>query len=369
MTAGCDRGQALSLYRTMLIIRLTEEQLRAAHQRGLIHGACHTYVGQEAIAAGVCAHLRPDDVVFSTHRGHGHALAKGVEPARAHGRAARPRDGLLARARRQHAPVRARDRHDGHQRHRRPLHPAGRGRGLQLQAARRRTAWPWPSSATAPSTTARSTRGSTWPPSGSCRCCSSARTTSTPRKCPFRYAGGNPDVAARGRGLRHARRSRRRQRRAGGLPRGRRGGAAGAPRRGADADRVQDLPHAAARRRHGRLHLPHARRSRGVEGALPDRAALRKRLLEDRHRDRGASWRPSRSEVGGRHEWPHAFAETERRPAGRQPATRHVYARLRRNPPPVTRRHRPPATRADHLHRRPRSKRSPRRWPATRRSS
>ena len=53
---------------------------RAAHQRGLVHGACHTYVGQEAIAVGVCAHLRPDDVVFSTHRGHGHALAKGVPP-------------------------------------------------------------------------------------------------------------------------------------------------------------------------------------------------------------------------------------------------------------------------------------------------
>jgi 2-oxoisovalerate dehydrogenase E1 component len=45
-----------------------------------VHGACHTYIGQEAIAAGVCAHLRGDDVVFSTHRGHGHALAKGVPP-------------------------------------------------------------------------------------------------------------------------------------------------------------------------------------------------------------------------------------------------------------------------------------------------
>src|SRR5204862_7734565 len=49
-------------------------------QRGLIHGACHTYVGQEAIAVGICAHLRTDDAVFSTHRGHGHALAKGVPP-------------------------------------------------------------------------------------------------------------------------------------------------------------------------------------------------------------------------------------------------------------------------------------------------
>src|ERR1700761_2525652 len=70
----------VGLYRTMQLIRRCEEELARAHQRGLVHGACHTYVGQEAIAAGVCAHLRHDDTVFSTHRGHGHALAKGVSP-------------------------------------------------------------------------------------------------------------------------------------------------------------------------------------------------------------------------------------------------------------------------------------------------
>jgi len=68
------------LYRTMQLIRQTEEELARCHQRGLIHGACHTYVGQEAIAAGVGAHLTAQDVVFSTHRGHGHALAKGLHP-------------------------------------------------------------------------------------------------------------------------------------------------------------------------------------------------------------------------------------------------------------------------------------------------
>src|SRR6202790_5381393 len=72
--------RVLSLYRNMLLIRRCEEQLAKSHQRGLIHGACHTYVGQEAIAAGVCGHLRTEDAVFSTHRGHGHALAKGVSP-------------------------------------------------------------------------------------------------------------------------------------------------------------------------------------------------------------------------------------------------------------------------------------------------
>src|SRR5436190_8607592 len=66
------------LYRTMQLIRTAEEQLARGHARGLIHGACHTYVGQEAIATGVCSHLRADDAIFSTHRGHGHALAKGL---------------------------------------------------------------------------------------------------------------------------------------------------------------------------------------------------------------------------------------------------------------------------------------------------
>ncbi len=73
--------QALWLLREMLRIRRVEEALARSYAQGLIPGACHTYVGQEAIAVGVCAHLRPDDVVFSTHRGHGHALAKGA-PAR-----------------------------------------------------------------------------------------------------------------------------------------------------------------------------------------------------------------------------------------------------------------------------------------------
>ena len=70
----------LDLYRTMLTIRLTEEELARCHQRGLVLGACHTYVGQEAIATGVLSHFGHKDVVFSTHRGHGHALAKGAAP-------------------------------------------------------------------------------------------------------------------------------------------------------------------------------------------------------------------------------------------------------------------------------------------------
>jgi 2-oxoisovalerate dehydrogenase E1 component len=80
MPPTSQKQELLEAYRTMVVIRRCEEALAKAHQRGLVHGACHTYVGQEAIAAGVCAHLRREDAVFSTHRGHGHALAKGLEP-------------------------------------------------------------------------------------------------------------------------------------------------------------------------------------------------------------------------------------------------------------------------------------------------
>jgi 2-oxoisovalerate dehydrogenase E1 component len=70
----------LALYRNMLTIRRTEEQLVKLYAAGKVYGGVHTYIGEEAVATGVCAHLRPDDTVFSTHRGHGHALSKGVTP-------------------------------------------------------------------------------------------------------------------------------------------------------------------------------------------------------------------------------------------------------------------------------------------------
>ncbi len=78
MPDDLENQRLLFLYRQMLTIRRTEEQIARSYQAGLIPGACHTYVGEEAIAAGVCAHLRGEDTIFSTHRGHGHALAKGV---------------------------------------------------------------------------------------------------------------------------------------------------------------------------------------------------------------------------------------------------------------------------------------------------
>ena len=70
----------LSLYRQMLIVR--EFELRAINERraGLIPGFIHSCVGQEATAVGACAALEPTDVITSTHRGHGHLVAKGGEP-------------------------------------------------------------------------------------------------------------------------------------------------------------------------------------------------------------------------------------------------------------------------------------------------
>jgi 2-oxoisovalerate dehydrogenase E1 component len=81
MSTTVSRECMLALYRQMLQIRRCEEALVRLYAAGRFAGACHTYIGEEAVAAGVCAHLRRDDVVFSTHRGHGHALAKGVTPA------------------------------------------------------------------------------------------------------------------------------------------------------------------------------------------------------------------------------------------------------------------------------------------------
>ena len=73
-------AQLLALYQKMLAVR--EFELRAISERraGLIPGFIHSCVGQEATAAGACAALEPEDVITSTHRGHGHLVAKGGEP-------------------------------------------------------------------------------------------------------------------------------------------------------------------------------------------------------------------------------------------------------------------------------------------------
>jgi acetoin:2,6-dichlorophenolindophenol oxidoreductase subunit alpha len=67
---------------TMYLIRRFEEGAEDSYMRGLIHGTMHLSIGQEASATGICLPLRPDDQITSTHRGHGHCIAKGAEVKR-----------------------------------------------------------------------------------------------------------------------------------------------------------------------------------------------------------------------------------------------------------------------------------------------
>ena len=84
MSAGLQRNldveRVKALLRTMVAIRAFEEEALAAQKEGLVKGAIHPSIGQEAVAAGVCLELRRDDLLLSTHRGHGHTLAKGADP-------------------------------------------------------------------------------------------------------------------------------------------------------------------------------------------------------------------------------------------------------------------------------------------------
>jgi acetoin:2,6-dichlorophenolindophenol oxidoreductase subunit alpha len=73
---------ALAMYRRMLTIRAFEEQVRGLYTRAKMPGLAHLYVGEEAVAVGVCSALRRDDYITSTHRGHGHCLAKGADVKR-----------------------------------------------------------------------------------------------------------------------------------------------------------------------------------------------------------------------------------------------------------------------------------------------
>ncbi|HLJ07460.1 MAG TPA: thiamine pyrophosphate-dependent dehydrogenase E1 component subunit alpha [Acidimicrobiia bacterium] len=75
-----DRDRLLAAYRTMRTIREFEERLHVDFSRGDIPGFVHLYAGEEASATGIMMHLRPTDRIASTHRGHGHCIAKGVDP-------------------------------------------------------------------------------------------------------------------------------------------------------------------------------------------------------------------------------------------------------------------------------------------------
>ena len=80
--AATQAELGVRLYRQMVRIRLFEEQVNELYTRALMPGLAHLYIGEEAVAVGICEALKKADYVTSTHRGHGHCLAKGATPDR-----------------------------------------------------------------------------------------------------------------------------------------------------------------------------------------------------------------------------------------------------------------------------------------------
>ena len=74
------RDKLADMYHHMWLIRYFDENAKSLYQRDMIWGTTHSYMGEEAVAVGACTALNPDDYITSTHRGHGHCLAKGGDP-------------------------------------------------------------------------------------------------------------------------------------------------------------------------------------------------------------------------------------------------------------------------------------------------
>ncbi|NOZ38527.1 MAG: thiamine pyrophosphate-dependent dehydrogenase E1 component subunit alpha, partial [Gammaproteobacteria bacterium] len=80
MMIEMDKQALLAAYRSMRTIRSFEERMHVEFASGDVPGFVHLYAGQEASAVGICSHLTRDDYLAGTHRGHGHAIAKGADP-------------------------------------------------------------------------------------------------------------------------------------------------------------------------------------------------------------------------------------------------------------------------------------------------
>ena len=284
--SGCQLARTrnlLELFGDMVLLRRFETAAQVACRKGETPGFLHLYIGEEATAVGVCAHLRRTDWITSTHRGHGHALAKGMEPAPCSWPSSSASRRLLRRPRRHHASLRPRDRPVRHQRHRRRRHwPSRSALRIGARRARHATTSRSPSSATAPPTMAASTRRSNF--------------AGVQRAPAVFVCENNLYATATAAQHRDAQSGDRHQAAAYGMPgvavdgndvlavwlamQG--GGRARPPRRRADADRGQDLPHRRPPRgRSGHRHLPHAGGDRRLGQARPDRHVPPKRLVED----------------------------------------------------------------------------------------
>ena len=173
------RGETSSFLRyAMWRIRAFEERVGQLTRANEVHGLVHLSTGQEAVAVGVCSQLRDDDVVYSGHRAHGHALAKGATMravmAELMGRDTGLCRGSVGRCTWSTAGTGSSARRGW---------SAATSRSRSARRSRRdspgRTRSPSSSSATAPSRAGSSSSRSTSPPSGGCRRSSSARTTAS----------------------------------------------------------------------------------------------------------------------------------------------------------------------------------------------
>ncbi|MCY8002624.1 thiamine pyrophosphate-dependent dehydrogenase E1 component subunit alpha [Bacillus haynesii] len=79
MEEALTKEKAVWIYQKMLEIRHFEDRVHQLFAKGILPGFVHLYAGEEAVAAGVCAHLNDEDTITSTHRGHGHCIAKGCD--------------------------------------------------------------------------------------------------------------------------------------------------------------------------------------------------------------------------------------------------------------------------------------------------
>ncbi len=82
MELNLCKEKLVGMYRKLLEIRIFEEKVFELYAQNLVPGTIHLYAGEEAVAVGVCSNLRKDDYITSTHRGHGHCIAKGAQPKR-----------------------------------------------------------------------------------------------------------------------------------------------------------------------------------------------------------------------------------------------------------------------------------------------
>ena len=153
-----DKNTLLELYRKMVTIRQFETMAGEHFAAGEIPGFIHLSIGQEASSVGVCSCLREDDYVVTTHRGHGHMIAKGADLKRMTAELFGKRDRLLQGQRGLHAHRRLFHRISRRQRRggRRTAHH--HRRGPVHQAAQDRPGGAWLFSETAPATAGRFTR-------------------------------------------------------------------------------------------------------------------------------------------------------------------------------------------------------------------